>query len=86
MCTNDWLQQFGATKVYHLNSCTFDHIPLWIVPSGIDPPPISKPFRFEEMWLANKGCGHMVEAVWRGQFPCDAEVEVIKKVESEEWS
>ena len=28
LCTNDWQQQFGATKVFHLNSSTCDHIPI----------------------------------------------------------
>ncbi|KAL0004760.1 hypothetical protein SO802_012321 [Lithocarpus litseifolius] len=81
LCTNDWLQQFGATKVFHLKSSTSDHIPIWIVPNGLDPPPLSRPFRFEEMWLSDKGCGRTVEAVWRDDFNCEAEVQVIRKIE-----
>ena len=80
MCTNDWLQQFGATKVFHLNSSTSDHIPIWIDPNGLDLPPLSSPFRFEEMWISDKGCGRMVEAVWRDEFNCAAEVQVMRKI------
>ncbi|XP_075636682.1 uncharacterized protein LOC142608912 [Castanea sativa] len=56
LCTNDWLQQFGDTKVHHLNCITSDHVPLWIVLNGFDPPLISKPFTFEEIWLTDMGC------------------------------
>ena len=30
----------------------------------IEPPRIPKPFCFEEMWLADKGCSDMVKAKW----------------------
>ena len=79
-CTNDWLQMFAGTRVFHLSSTTSDHVPIWVTPNGLDPPPISKPFRFEEMWLSDKGCGRTVEAVWRNPFPCDPEVQVMKKI------
>ena len=79
-CTNDWLQRFAGTWVFHLHSTTSDHVPIWIVADGLDPPPTSKPFWFEEMWLSDKGCGRTVEAVWRAPFPCDPEVQVMKKI------
>ena len=89
--TNDWLQQFVGTWVFHLRSTTSDHVPIWIVPDGLEPPPISKPFRFEEMWLLDKGCGQTVEVVWRAPFSCDLEVQVMKKIakcgtELTQWS
>lgn len=46
----------------------------------MDPPPMSIPFRFEEMWLFDKGCGHIVEVVWRDQVQCDARHKVMRKV------
>ena len=54
-------------------------------------PLISKPFRFEEMWLLNKGCGRTVKAVWRDPIPCDPKVQVMKKIvkcgiELTQWS
>ena len=74
-------QPFSSTKVIHLTCTTSDHFPLWIVPSGIDPPPSSRPFRFEEMWISDKGCGWVVEVVWSSTIPCEAESQVIKKIE-----
>ena len=90
-CTNGWLQRFARTQVFHLHNTTLGHVPIWIVPYGLDPPPISKPFRFEEMWLSDKGCRRTVEAVWRAPFPCDPEVQVMKKIakcgnELTQWS
>lgn len=56
-----------------------------------DPPPISRPFRFKEMWLTDRGCDRKVEAVWRNHTPWDAEVQVMRKVvrcgkELTQWS
>ena len=70
-----------ATKVFHLSSNTSDHIPLWIVPNGLEAPPLSRPFRFEEMWHSDKGCGHTIEVVWWDQFHCDPKIQVMRKVE-----
>ena len=56
-CTNDWLQWFASTNVFHLTSTALDHTPIWIVLDGLEPPPSSKPFHFEEMWLSDKRCG-----------------------------
>ena len=33
------------------------------------------------MWLSDKGCGRTVEAVWREEFNCDDEVQVMRKIE-----
>ena len=52
-----------------------------IAPCGIDPLPSSRPFRFEKMWMSDKECGRVIEAVWRGSFPCEAKKQVIKKIE-----
>ena len=30
----------------------------------LDIPSFAKPFRFEEMWLSDRGCSNIVEAVW----------------------
>ena len=78
LCTKDWLNHLAGTKAVHLTCNTSDHSPLWIAPCGIDLPPSYKPFHFEEIWMSNKGCGRVIEAVWRGSFPCEAERQVIK--------
>ena len=54
---------------------------LWITPSEIPPPPMSRPFRFEEMWLSDKGCGWVIEVVWRNNSSYEAETQVLKKIE-----
>ena len=61
---NEWLICFGGLSVHHLNCSTFDHSPLWIQPEILDPTIQEKPFRFEEMWLAEKGCTNMVKIEW----------------------
>ena len=67
LATNDWLIKFADSWVHHLSLDTFDHYPLWIIPESLELPCISKPFRFEEMWLFDKGCTETVEAVWASQ-------------------
>lgn len=90
-CTSDWLQQFVGTNVFHLNSTTSNHSPIWIVPDGLEPPPSSKPFCFDEMWLSDKGCGQTMEAVWKASISYDPKVQVMKKIakcgtELTQWS
>ena len=41
----------------------------------------AKPFRFEEMWLAEKGCAETIQAVWAVQDSADPGIRVIKKIE-----
>lgn len=76
----EWLNQFASTKVGHLTCTTSDHFFQWITPSGIAPPPISRPFHFEEMWLLDKESGRVVEAMWRNTFSSEAETQVMKKI------
>ena len=80
-CTNEWLQQFANTKVIHLSCTTSDPIPILIVPSSIDPPPLPRPFRFEEVWLTDEGCGRTIESVWRTSCYCQTRSMVMKKIE-----
>ena len=41
-----------------------NHIPLLIVLLGLDIPKQKKIFRFEEMWLSNRGCEEVVFSAW----------------------
>ena len=59
-----WVLMFGGSKIHHLQCTTSDHSPLWIMPDGIEPPRSTKPFRFEEIWLADKGCSDTVLTEW----------------------
>ena len=56
LANNEWLIKFGGSSVHHLNCSTSDYSPLWILPEILDPTIHEKPFWFEEIWLAEKGC------------------------------
>ena len=72
--------KFAGTKIYHLSSNNSDHCPLWIIPDGLEVPQVTKPFRFEEMWLADRGCTEIVEAVWASPDEAEPAVKVIRKI------
>lgn len=81
LANNEWMLRFAESRVYHLSVTSSDHSPLWIRPKGLDLPRIAKPFRFEEMWLSDKGCTEVVEAVWSSQEGLDPNVRVVQKIE-----
>ena len=64
-----------------MNSSTSDHKFLWIDPSFLDFQLKKKIFRFEEMWLADKGCGETVEGVWQASYEGSENLKVIRKIE-----
>lgn len=72
--------KFVGTKVHHLSSNTSNHIPLWIVPDGLELPYTVKPFWFEEMWLSDLSCPEIAEVVWSSRCTDDPSVEVMKKI------
>ena len=39
-------------------------------------------FRFEQMWLGDKGCGEAVEGVWQARYDEEGNTRVIRKVEN----
>lgn len=41
-----------------------------------------KTFRFEEMWLADKGCGEIVEGVWQAMYDVVDNSKVIRNIEN----
>lgn len=73
--------RFAESRVYQLSVTSSDHSPLWIRPKSLDLPHIANPFRFEEMWLSDKGCIEVVEAVWSSQEGLDPNVRVVQKIE-----
>ena len=81
LANNDWLIKFAGSKVHHLHCSTSDHIPMLIVPNGIEFARPSKPFRFEEMWLSDKGCDETIAAVWTNINHVDFGIRVVSKVE-----
>ena len=62
VATNDWFSMFPNTKVYHLDTTASDHKALLIRPKGMECNQ-QKPFRFEQMWMAEQRCGATIEAV-----------------------
>ena len=60
----EWLARFAGARVHHLHLDSSDHRPILIIPTGLDMVRKKKIFGFEEIWLSNKGCFDIVEAVW----------------------
>ena len=56
LANNKWLLRYGGTAVHHLTCSTLEHCPLFIEPEMVEPTNPEKPFHFEEVWLAEKGC------------------------------
>ena len=81
MANSEWMLRFAGTVVHHLSSFSSDHCPIWIVPRTLIYPSASKPFRFEEMWLTEKGCTDTIQAVWAVSDSTDPGTKVIKKIE-----
>ena len=64
LANNEWLSRFGGSMVHHLNCSTSDHSPLLIIPELVVSSIPSKPFRFKEMWLTEKGCVDTIKVEW----------------------
>ena len=67
--------------MHHLNCCTSDHSPLLIIPKPEDSVIPSKPFRFEEMWLTDKGCAQTVKAVWEKRRATNQNSSIVSKID-----
>ena len=68
VATTDWMKMFPATKVVHLECGSSDYKPLVILPKGVQIKH-KKPWRFEQMWLEDEGCGEVVDLAWRRICP-----------------
>ena len=77
----EWLTRFAGARVHHLHSNSSDHRPILIVPAGLEVDRKKKLFRFEEMWLSDKGCAETVESVWRSQNFDHSNFRVMAKIE-----
>ena len=81
LANSEWLARFGGSKVVHLNCSTSDHSPLLIIPKPVDSVNPSKPFRFEEIWLTDKGCAQMVKAVCEKSGPPNQSLGIVSKID-----
>lgn len=68
VATAEWFSNFSSTRVHHLDNTTSDHKLLWIEQAGLEFQQKKKPFHFEEMWLADKGCEETVKGVWQASY------------------
>ncbi|XP_030924471.1 uncharacterized protein LOC115951389 [Quercus lobata] len=59
VANNSWFASNPGTQVQHLHSHTSDHRPIIVLPEGIFPKPC-RPFKFEKMWLSDRGCSDTV--------------------------
>ncbi|XP_075658760.1 uncharacterized protein LOC142628575 [Castanea sativa] len=83
LANNEWMLRFAESRVHHLSVTSFDHSPLWIRPKSLDLPRVAKPFRFEEMWLSDKGCTEVIKAVWSSQEGLDLSRRLLIEAEKE---
>ena len=81
LATNDWLLRFAGTNVHHLKSKSLNHSPLWIDMAGLEIQSISKPFRFEEVWLSDHTCSEVVKAIWEAREVDNPTTQVIGKID-----
>ena len=65
-----------------MDSTTSDPKCLWIEQSELDCLMRKRVFRFEQMWLGDKGCGEAVEGVWQARYDKEGNTRVILKVEN----
>ena len=80
LANNDCFMQFAGTKIHHLSSNASNHCPLWIIPDGLEISSITKPFRFAKMWLSDRGCSNVVEAVQTSHEEANPSIKVLKKI------
>ena len=78
----EWFSNFPSTRVHHVDSTTSDHKLLWIEQASLEFQQKKKPFRFEEMWLADKWCGETVEGVWEASYDEGDNQRMLRKIEN----
>ena len=81
LANNGFFLLFPGLRINHLHCDSSDHVPILLTLSGLDPPPQTKPFRFEEMWLFDSRCGDIVEATWRSMHDNDIDDAILTRVE-----
>ncbi|XP_023873052.1 uncharacterized protein LOC111985633 [Quercus suber] len=90
VANNLWLSKNPGSKVQHLQSYSLDHLAILVKPEGITPNP-NRTFKFEQMWLRDRGCSDTVISAWGPPIVEATMPEVAGKVKScgvklTEWS
>ncbi|XP_050242446.1 uncharacterized protein LOC126691441 [Quercus robur] len=78
----DWMARFPAATIRHLHCVASDYRPILLVfnLNGEATRWKRKPFRFEEMWLAEKECGAIVKRAWEIQPIGNQMYRVVTKI------
>ena len=77
----EWFSKFPGLQGHHIDTTTSDHKILWVELSDLDFQK-KKVFCFEEMWLADKGCGELVEGIWQANYDVVKEKKVLRKLDT----
>nr|POF06061.1 putative ribonuclease h protein [Quercus suber] len=90
VANNLWLSKNPGTKVQHLHSNSSDHQAIVVKPEGIIPKP-KRSFKFEQMWLQDRGCSDTVLNAWGPPLVGATMPEIVGKVQIcgeklSEWS
>ena len=64
VATTEWLSHFPQARVYHLDYTGSDHKPLWLSFEDNYKRLVTKPFRFEEMWMSDAGYANTIANAW----------------------
>ncbi|XP_075640491.1 uncharacterized protein LOC142612260 [Castanea sativa] len=78
----EWFSKFPGSRVHHIDSTTSYHKIMWLELSDLDFQEKKKVFCFEEMWLADKGYGELVERIWQANYDVVDEKMVLIKLDT----
>ena len=90
VANNQWLSKNPGMKVQHLHSNSSNHLAIIVKLEGIIPKP-NHPFKFEQMWLQDRGCSDTVTSAWGQPLMGATMPEVAGKIQTcgaklTEWS
>ena len=79
--TANWIDLFPATKVQTLSYVSSDHSPILILPEGFGIKS-QRPWRFEQIWLENRGYHDTVLEVWDRAVSSSPMATMVSKLEA----
>ena len=82
VASQEWCSEFPSTRVHPVDNTISDHKLLWNEQADLEFRQRKKLFRFEEMWLADKECGEVVEGVWQARMEGTENTKVLRKIET----
>ncbi|XP_042983151.1 uncharacterized protein LOC122312574 [Carya illinoinensis] len=83
LVNEQWGSRFAFASVVHGLVAYSDHVPIWILTDSEESfVQNKKQFRFESMWVGEKGCDDIISSIWRKgdvQSSMDSVVGLIKE-------